>query len=467
MSLTEKLADFIEETTFSSLPSNVIKTAKLCLLDFLGCVYGGSREKSGKIVLDLVRKLGGNKEATIIATGEKVPCLHAALVNGTMGHSLEFDDLHREGGAHPGVTVIPAALAAAELEERTGKELLTAIIVGYEINVRLGAIVSFEREHEMLRPHGVHVSSLMGTFGAAAAAAKLLKLSSEEIANALGICALAPISPFEVTVGGGMVKDTYGGWPAQTGLFAALLAKMGFTGSKRILESMPLGIYNIVLRRDVDFFQALSRLGESWAITSTTFKPYACCRFSHSTIDAILDAIKQKDLNPSDIKDVIITTHARGYHIGRTREPSDVVQARFSIPFVAAMTLIKKRGVNIDDITEETIKDEKVLELSRKVKCVHDPYLDSLASKGYRVSVVKITTTKGETYEGRCDIPKGDPRNPLTEGELLSKFKGLASMLLSPAHIEQVIHVTRNIEAIDNIRDYTRILPPTGESKNP
>ena len=465
MSLTEKLAGFIVETDFDDLPNEVVKKTKLCLLDFLGCVYGGSRDRSGRILLDLVRKIDGKREASVIAVGDKLPCTYAALVNGTMGHALEFDDLHTKGGAHPGVTIIPAALALAERERSSGEELITSIVIGYEVNVRVGLPVSFASEHKLERAHGVHVSSLMGTFGAAAAAAKLLKLDKERVANALRICALSPVSPFEATVGGGMVKDMYGGWPAHTGLFAALLAKLGFTGPDKVLEGIPLGIYNIVLRRDFDHQQLLDGLKDEWAILSTTFKPYACCRFSHSTIDALLKIILRTPIDPKEVKEITIRSHARAYHIGAITEPKDLVAARFSLPFIVARVIMKRGGVDVDDITEDTIKEKEALELAKKVRCIHDSYLDELALQGYRVANVKIALEDGRTYEGRVDIAKGDPRRPMSEEELIGKFKRLASMLIDQHQVEQVIHKTLSLETIKDIRGYVRGLLPKHKIK--
>ncbi|NIN52077.1 MAG: MmgE/PrpD family protein, partial [Nitrososphaeria archaeon] len=215
--VTKTLADFASSVRFSDLPEEALRHSKKCILDLLGVALAGSMTIPGRIIIDFVKKLGGEPEATVISSPLMVPCTNAALANGTLAHALELDDGSRYAMGHPGVVVIPAALAAAESNDVSGKDLITAVVLGYETFIRLGSAVNpshFRR--------GFHTTGTCGTFAAAVAAGKILGLDEDGMANALGLAGTQSAGLFEFVSDGSMSKPLHPGRSAQSGVLAVL-----------------------------------------------------------------------------------------------------------------------------------------------------------------------------------------------------------------------------------------------------
>jgi 2-methylcitrate dehydratase PrpD len=452
--LTFKLVSFVKGLSFDDFPEEVILQAKRCILDLLGCALGAYGIGANKHIVDYVIGLGGAKEADIWGHGHKVPCANAALANGTFTHHIELDDGNKFGQVHSGVTVIPAAMAIAQKEGLDGKELITSIIAGYEIGGRIGRAV-----REEIQERGIHGPGTVGAFGAAVASAKLLDLDEEGIANALGICALTPVAPYEAFTAGGLVKDLYGGWPAFLGVTAALLARMGYTGPHTLIEG-GLG-YCRSFKRDFRSSFVLKGLGESYEIMRTYFKPYPSSRNTHAVIDATLEIIQRHAIETKEIRKIEVRTYEFAAKVGCERNPKTAIAALTSIPYVIAVSILDKQ-VKLEHFTEAKVKDRDLLNLARKVIVKVDPKLNERYPK-LRGAKVTIEMKDGRRYSAYSKIPRGDPEKPLSDEELEAKFRNLAMRTLDEGRVDKMISTVRRLEDLKNIEELIRLMNPAYE----
>jgi len=283
--ISRKLAEYVHDTSFEDLSDSVVRYTKFCLFDWIGVTLGGSTEEAGVILFDAVCEMGGKEQATILGKGVKTNILFAALVNGCMSHALDYDDTHVGSSIHPSVCLAPAVIAVGEFMHSSGKDLITAFALGFEISTRIGAAIGLSHYE-----HGWHATATIGRFGAAAGAAKLLGLSPDEIVNAFGLSGTQIGGLRQVF--GTMSKPFHAGKAAMDGALSALLAKRGFDSSQQIFEGQ-FGIGN-VYSSNPDFPTLTKNLGAKYQILNVAFKPYASALGTHPIIEAILDIKKKK-----------------------------------------------------------------------------------------------------------------------------------------------------------------------------
>jgi 2-methylcitrate dehydratase PrpD len=450
--ITGRLATFLWDLKFEDLPREVVDQAKRCLLDFTGVAIAGTREAASAKIFSYVRNLVGTPEASVIKYGHKTSCPLAALVNGSTAHGLELDDGHILAHAHPGVTTIPAALAVGEKIHATGRDLLTAIVAGYEPVIRIGDAIT----PSALYDRGIHTAALVGTFGASTAVGKLLGLNQEEMLHALGNCSLTPIAPFQTFKEGATIKDLYGGWPAFVGTIAASMAKEGFTGPTEVLEGSMGFCENV--SDDYDLGKIVQNLGEDWMIMDIYFKKHASCSLSHTTMDATLALVHSNHLVPDEIESVAVKTHRFASDLDE-KAPKTPTAAKSSIPFCVALAIHKGR-VSLDEFTSETIGDETIAALARKVDVRLDAELDKVhgSREDLRPSVVEIHLRNGQVLSERRDVAKGWAVSPLSQEELEGKFRGLAQTSLSGERARKIFGLGWNIEKLHDIVPFIREL---------
>lgn len=268
---SKMLAKYVTELKYEDLSNEVVEKAKMHLLDTMGNMLGAFCMPWSKMVIDIVRKTGGVPQSKVFGVEEMYPIMMAALANGTIAHGIDADDSGaRPSWAHPGSCIIPAAYAAAEAERATGKELITAIVSGYELNCRIDSAV-----YPGLRNRGFHATGVVGTFGAAAAAGKLIGLGEDQMVNALGLAGIQAAGLEEWLTSGDMSKRLHAGKAAMNGVLAALLASEGYTGPVTVFE----GKYGLLSTHadGYDLNRLTERLGEEYKILGCKFKPYACC----------------------------------------------------------------------------------------------------------------------------------------------------------------------------------------------
>jgi 2-methylcitrate dehydratase PrpD len=402
--IIKKYAEFIRNTHYQEIPEDVIEKAKLCFLDFLGVTLRGSKSSSALTVNKFMSKVN---ESTIIGH-EKSSVLNSALANGIAAHSLDLDDGHRIAHIHPGACIIPAALSICEINNSDGKELISSIVVGYEIAISLGKLVNPEH-----RNRGFHTTGTCGTFGAVAAACNALNLNNEQILNAIGLAGTQASGLLESDHAGSMGKHLHTGKAAESGVLSALLASRGFTGASSIIDgnegflAATAGLN--VLKKKIDM--------GNFHILNVYFKKYPVCRHLHSTIDAVLDIMKNNDLNVEKIKKIIVKTYKIAAN-HNNYNPNSIEALRQSLPLSLAIT-IKKNDLNIDNLEI----DNDIIDISRKIIIECDQHLDDQYPQK-RISQVTIQTID-QSYSNTIDLPKGEPENQYTKSELVDKFYNL------------------------------------------
>ncbi len=400
---TQKVADFIATISFSNLPANVIAKAKLAIRDALGAALAAHKDKAVEATRRVARVMGGKEESTLIGVGVKVPSNLASWVNAVMASTIDIDDgcMGTEGHlCHGGGVIVPSSLAVAEAQNSTGKELIEAVVVGYEVALRTAGMLST-----------ISVSGKPGPYGAAAAAAKLLKLGTKETMNALGIAeAHRPDPPLDpIWERPAMTKEAMG-WAAMTGVTAALLAQAGFAGPRMIYD-LP------------EFDKTpLETLGKEWLILDVYFKPYAMCRCGHTTLDGLLELVKENNLKADDISKITVGVASTATLM--INFPSATVwEAQYSIPFAVGAALMGGE-LSPEQMAESKLGDEAVLTQCRKVELVTDPEADALWPRSFS-SRVQIEMKDGRKFEVFKRYPKGDTQNPISEEEVREKFKRL------------------------------------------
>jgi 2-methylcitrate dehydratase PrpD len=442
---TKELAAFLAGLEYQNIPSTAIEQAKRCLLDFIGVALCGANDPTAIHIFEFFKRLGGTREATIIRHDHKTSILLAALVNGSMAHGLELDDGHIVGHVHPGVTAIPAALAVGEQMGASGKDILTAIVAGYETVIRVGDAVTPSAIYD----RGIHAPGLVGAFGASAAVGRLLNLSEKEMTYALGNCCLTPVSPFQTFIEGATIKELYGGWPSLVGALAATMAGDGFTGPVRFFEG-PMGFCRNV-SENPDLEKITESLGDRWRILEVYFKHHASCSFSHTMVDAALAIIETEPIEPEDIRQIIVKTHRFASDLNE-KIPDSIPARKSSLPYCVAVAILRNR-VFLDEFTPDPEENEKILNLTQKTEVCLDPELDQLhvSDEGIRPAQVEIYLKNGRVLKERRDVAKGWPENPLGLAELEEKFFNLVGPFLSVDRAEEIRKLIAELETLPDI----------------
>lgn len=456
LTLAEELVSFIDGTSCDSLPDNVVYYTKFFILDHLGCVLGARELTSSKIIVDTVKELGGQEQATILGYGLKTLMPNAALANATMGHSLEMDDARRGSATHPGVPVIPAALAVGESCNRDGKTLIDSVALGLETMIRVG-----ESFLGVSHNQGFHPTGTCGVFGAAVAAGKALGLDREKMLNAVGIAGSQAGGLREARAQGTMGKRLQAGHASMCGVLSGLLAHKGFTGPATIFEGNDgfLRAYSYQDRYDGNLIR--EGLGERWEMLDTSIKVHACCRFLGPLIDCTLDIMRNNSIDVKEIKEVFATSSTTIIRtltepVERKVQPRTIVDAQFSLPYGIAVAAVRNKAL-VDEFTDESIKDPEILAVIPKIRWAIDPVDDKNYPDHYSATVT-ITTNDGKSYKSRIEYPKGDPENPVSQKELEEKFRVLAGNALSKDKIDDLLSCIWDLENLKSIRDLTRLL---------
>ncbi len=439
--LSRQLAEFIEGVHYEELPPETLRLARLSLLDWLGSALGGGREKPAVMALRVLGAQGGSSQATLIPAGEKTSALNAALGNGIASHILELDDVHRGSIVHAGAAVMPAALATAEMLHAKGRKLIEAIVAGYEVAIRIGEAVSPSHYWYW------HNTGTCGTFGACAAAGKLLGLGPEQLVWALGNAGTQAAGLWEFLADGAMSKHLHPGKAAQNGLLAALLAKEGFTGAAAILE----GEKGFCRAMAPEFNLALitDSLGKPpYRIEGNSFKIHSSCRHTHPAVNIVLDLSARHHISPAQVAGLEVRTYQVALDITSNFDPQTIYAAKFSLPFCAALALAKG-SCGLEDFSEENLRNPEIRDLMGRVRLVKDARLDSLHPVKWP-ALVTLTMTSGEVHQGRTDFPLGDPENPASDAMLIAKFRRLASKAWAKPEVEALLARVLSLEKLED-----------------
>jgi 2-methylcitrate dehydratase PrpD len=446
--IEQELAKFAREITYDKLPEEVIRQAKLCLLDLVGAACAGATALPGHVVTEIIEEAGGSPQAVLIGRKGKVPALNAALGNGLYAHALELDDLHRSSILRPGSPIIPAALAAAEKTGASGKDLITAIVVGYEVGIRIAEAMTPSHYNFW------HTTGTCGTFAAAIAAGKVMDLDEEQLINALGHAGTqaAGLMELHYSPEGMMSKPLHASKAAQNGLFSAMLARGGYSSTKTILSGEK-GFLRVFAPK-AKLEKIVENIGVDFKIMQISYRIYASTRHTHAGIDLAL-RLRDKGIRPEDIELLRIQTYSVARDLVGEPFPESVYEAKFSLPFCVSTALVYGH-VGVEDFTEQRIKDPVLEELMSHCTVEIDPLLDAHYPQKWGAKL-NVILRNGTVDHEQTDFPKGDPENKLSLDQLYTKFRRLSALLLPPSKIEAWLEQFMKVESFENIADMWRI----------
>lgn len=446
---TRALADWLGGLRYDNLPESVRAQARLCLLDYLGCALLGSTRDQAKSLFRLIERLGGAQQVSLIGSRIKTTPTYAALGNGVLGSaSLLLEDTAAESFAHPGVNVVPAALAVAEYVDAGGTELLTAIVAGYEVAMRVGAAAGWQTFEK-----GWHSRGAFNVFGAGAAAGILLGLSSTE-----AFCAVLGLAGTQAS---GLVEASspYDGWlllsgsGAQDGVLAAFLAANGWTAGCTVIEGSHGYLQAVAAAPRPE--RVIAGLGETFEIESITRKRHASSSLTHSAMDLVIELKEAHDLTAESIEAIDVRTIDIHYLLDG-HWPERRLEGPHSLPYLLAVAFLD--GEVLDpQFAPERREDPLVRYLFDRVTVSADPELTAKVPAELPAKVM-IRLKDGREVDGYRPYPKGDPRDPLTEEELVSKFRRLASRRVGDERLDAIEDWTAHAGAGLSVRDLTELL---------
>ncbi len=446
--ITKKLAEFADRLKYEDLPDNVALRSKQLIVDLAGNIIRARHDaESTASVVSMLNRLGyTHGDCTVLGDDAGYSAPGAAMLNGTLAHSLDFDDTHAAGSIHSGAPITPAAFAAAELVGATGKELVAAIVAGYEIQIRLSLALGPTDHYN----RGYHPTATCGVFGAAAAAGKILGLDAQQLASAFGIALSQSAGSMQFLHEGGWTKRSHVGQAAMNGLIAATLAQEGFKGAVDAFEG-DAGFFHAYAPAATPT-RALEGLMSDWETLNVAVKPYPSCRYSHAALDAVIQLKRDQDIDVADVHKVIVGLSRTGSKIiaeplAQKHAPKSVVDGQFSMPFCAAVAL-RTGGLKWDDY-DQHLKNPETLALCKLIETRIDDDVEAIFP-GSMAGSVSIETSKG-TYQAFIDIPKGEPENFLSNEELMEKFNGLSEPYIEPAALGELKDGLLALETIDNV----------------
>jgi 2-methylcitrate dehydratase PrpD len=444
MGVTLKLAEFAVNTAFEDMPTELIIKGKERVLDTMGCILAGCNEQVGKIILQYIKGIGGIPESTVIGDGYKTSIQNTALANGTIGHALDFDDSQLILIGHGSVVILPAVLAIAEKERISGKKVLEAFLIGFEVACKIGRAVN-----PKLYNNGWHATSVIGVLGAAAAAGKLLGLDTHKMTSALGIAASQACGLRQNF--GTMTKPLHAGKAAESGIISAVLAKHGFTAATNILEA-PEGFCS-TFSGEYELNKIVDNLGDPYEIISPGVhtKPYPSCLSTFPMIEGTISLAEEHDIKPEDVELVECCVASLPMKALIHNSPKTAIEGKFSAQFVTAISLLDRR-VSLDQFTDEKVQDPRTVNLMKKIKKVNHPdFPEFRVSPVTTASIVKIKLKDGREFSKRVDIAKGNPEKPLSKKELEVKFRDCAETIIGRDRVDQSIDMISNLDKIQDI----------------
>jgi 2-methylcitrate dehydratase PrpD len=455
MSIAAEIASNIVATSFERFGDEVVERARSRVIDVIGCILAGVNASGCPEILSLLKEWGGKKESTVLGLGGKLPVHNAALINSVAARSYDFDPTGALVGdtnthAHISGTTVPAAFAVAEQCEASGKELLTALILGEDLASRVAAASLLSINS------GWDSTGTVNVFGAAAVAGRLWGLDEAQMLNALGIAINQMSGTSQNILDFAHTFKLPQGLAAQSGIFGAALAKKGFTAPKDALTGKHG--YFALYCRSYKLDHLTNRLGESF-YAGGTCKPYPCSRMSHAAIECTLALVSNHAIAPEEIDEIVVsvTPTAKSFAVGQPFRIGKVpqVNAAFSLQYTVASALLRKK-VELEHFTEDYIRDPRIMSIVNRIRLV--PTLSPDKPLG---AIVKIKTKQGKEYEKGINEPRGgDTRRPLTNAEKREKFMKNAafSKTVTKEKAEKALAMLGRLEELDNVSRIIKLL---------
>jgi 2-methylcitrate dehydratase PrpD len=448
--VTEIFARFVSETDFSSISAQTLANAKIHILDTLGAALAGVSTETATITLDYCKRVGHSEEAAIWGTRLRSSAPMAAFVNGLLGHAIDFDDwdafIH---AGHPSCMVVGAALSLGEVIGSSGKDLLKAYVLGIEVLTKIAA------NAPNVQDRGFHATPVWGSIGAAIACASLLRLDPVKIKAALGVSASAIGGIHRQQ--GSMVKPFHAANAARNGVESGLLAEKGFTADGAILEA-PRGFCDTFFGPETcSYDKMIDAIGKPYFLESPGLglKLHPCSAPQFLAADAALHLKREHKIDFADVTKVEVSIPSLRYQRHYHPEVKTGLRGKFAINYVVALAFLEGK-LEIDTFTDAKANDPQVQDALSKVKVIVD---DTIPEPGPYCPVT-VLLKDGRRFTYTAKIAKGHPDNPMTDEEVLAKFRSNAKSVLSETKSDELIAAVQNFETLGNVRQLVKLLVP-------
>lgn len=449
---TRDLARFAAQFRYEDIPAEVVERMKTSLLDSIGCCLYGATLPWTQRVQAMVEADEAKPVASIYGTGRKTSIANAVLVNGTAGHAFELDDIHKESIVHAGSIATPVALAYAERDGNwTGRDLITAMVAGYEIGTRVGNAATMS-----LFYRGFHPQGTSGVFVAAGSAAKSLKLDAARTQHALGIVG-SQAGGLMAAQEGAMVKRFHSGRAAQSGVYAAELASRDFTGIVDVLEAS-YGGYLSSYSDKPNAARLTDGLGSVWETAKVGYKPHASVTSIHAALDALTHILRTHDLKAADIAGIKAgVSHMTYVHCAWEYRAQGVTAAQMNLFY--GLAVIAHDGMAfVDQYDEKRLADPLLLDLIKRTEAYEDAEIEGMGPAFRHAATVTVTTRDGRTFTHRILNRRGSPENPISADDVEYKFRNVVRPCLPAAQINRLVDLSKQLDRLDKLDELIDII---------
>ncbi len=455
MDYLDRLSRFVCETDFHSLDASAVAATRNVLMDTLGAILAGSRLPENASFATFAARVSGKATATLFGHPYKVEPMYAALVNATAGVSLEMDEGNRLGGGHPAIHTVPGAVAVGEEIGIDGKRLIESVLVGYEVESRIGSGTQTRSN--------VHSHGTWGTIGTAVAVARLFGYNERQVREVINLAAsMSPANPWTTCFEGATIRNLYPGRSGFQGILAVHLHQCGYTGPR----DGPSSVYGTILGEDFDpetVVAGLPALGEAeggsgYRIQRNYFKLHACCYFNHPVLDATLALVHHERFEPKEVDWIRVITVPFGAERMAGGYPENMLAAKFSIPYAVAASIIRD-STDVTAFYEDAIADPRIHDLAQKVEVDSDPQM-SVRRLDYPSARVSIGLKDGRVLTESTIVARGDATNPVPREVLVDKFMYLSTPVLGKERATKVVELVGHLDELSDIRELIGLLVP-------
>ena len=449
---TRDLAQFAAALRYEDIPCEAVECIKLSVLDSIGCCLFGASLPWTRKVAALAEGEGARPVASLMGMGRKSSVALAVLVNSTAGHAFELDDIHKESIVHPGSLAMPVAMAYAEAAGGApGRDVITAMIAGYEVGTRVGSAATMS-----LFLRGFHPQGTSGAFVAAATAGRMLKLDAGQMQHALGIVG-SQAGGLMAAQEGAMVKRFHSGRAGQSGVYSAELARRGFTGITDVLEAH-YGGYLSTYSDQPNPERLTAGLGTVWETVNVGYKPHASVTSIHTALDALADIMREHKLKADDITEVDAgLSHMTHVHCAWEYKAQGVTAAQMNLYYGLAVIALDGMAF-VDQYREDRLHDPQILDFIKRVRAHVDPEIEGMGAAFRHAARVTVKTRDGRTLKREILHRRGSPENPLKPADVEYKFRNVARACLSQPHTDRVMKLVAALETLDSTAELIGIL---------
>jgi 2-methylcitrate dehydratase PrpD len=449
---TRDLARFAAETADRDIPGEVLERVKLSFLDGLGVCLHGATLPWTRMVREVVQAEGGNATASLWGTGERTSLTNAVLVNSTAGHAFEMDDIHKESIVHPNSLGVPVALALAEADPAlSGRQIGTALTLGYEVGLRIGNAATTS-----LFLNGFHPQGTTGAFVTAVTAGRLMGLDALQMQHALGIAGSMGAGLMAAQEGA-MVKRLHAGRAAQSGMMAALLAKRGFTGISDVIEASYGGFLS-ALSRTPNVGRLMAGLGEDWEAGKVGFKMYPNVTSIHAALDGLRSILLEHRVPADQIDEVRVGCgHMTFVHTAWDYRPVGTTAAQMNMYYGLAV-MAQRENVSAKDYSDAAIADPDILAFMPRINIAVDPEIEGKGAAYRHAARIFVLTTDGRTLTREVWHRRGSPENPVSRQEVEEKFIGNIGGLVGTSAAERLKSLAGRLDTLGNAKEIVEIM---------